>query len=325
MGCGGGSGGEVNHIPIVHDSQDWHDLRGRHVGGSEVAALFDLPADQVPAYMMRRYALWHVKAGNAPSPRVDNPRTKWGLRLEATIADAAAEDNGWAITRGGYVKDLTTEGLGCTLDFIVEADPAEDGPGALECKNTDWLVHKRSWLDEEPPLHILLQHQHQLAATGYTWGAVAALIGGNDLRIYRYKARPKLIAEIRRRVREFWASIAEGKEPPVDGSDSASAMLSALYPALDGDSVDMSASNEWAEAAHELFNAAAARREANETYEGAKNRVAALLGTHRRGYGNGWAVNCAVTPENPGREPKPGELIGKRAETRRYTVKEMVS
>lgn len=312
-------------IPIIHDSHEWHALRARHVGGSEVAALFDLPDEQVPGYMMRRYALWHVKAGNAPPPLVDSARPKWGLRLEAAIAEAAAEENGWTTTRGGYVSDATTPGLGCTLDFVIAADPDEQGPGALECKNTDWMIHKRSWTDDEPPPHVLLQLQHQLAATGYSWGVVASLVGGNDLKLYRYKSRPRIIAEIRRRVCEFWASIAEGREPPVDGSDSASSILASLYPELIDDAIDMGAGNEWAEAAHDLFNAAEARRAANDTYDAAKNRIVALLGTHRRGYGNGWSVNCAVTPANPGRDPKPGELIGKRAETRRYIVKEMAA
>jgi predicted phage-related endonuclease len=317
----------MNQPAIVyypHDSAEWHSIRARNVGSSEIGALFDLPDHQVPAYMMRRFALWHVKAGNAPPPPVDAVRPKWGLRLEQTIAEAAAEMQGWEIAKGGYVTDPATPGLGCTLDYVILSDPEEDGPGALEVKNIDWLVHKRSWTDDEPPPHVLLQLMHQLAATGYSWGAVAGFVGGNDLRIYRYKARPKLIAEIRRRVTEFWASIEAGTPPPVDGSDSASAILASLYPEVADDAVDMSLNNEWAEAANRLFDAAAGRKVANYAYEEARNRVAALLDGHKRGYGNGWAVTCSVTPENPGREPKPGELIGKRAEVRRYSVKEMV-
>jgi predicted phage-related endonuclease len=312
----------VTGIHYPHDSVEWHAIRAKNIGGSEISALFDLPDDQVPAYMMRRFALWHVKAGNAPSPPVDGVRPKWGLRLEAVIADAVAEEHGWEVIKGGYATDPATPGLGCTLDFVIASDTEEDGPGALETKSIDWLIHKRSWTDDEPPPHVLLQLQHQLAATGYSWGAVAALVGGNDLRLYRYKARPKLIAEIRRRVIEFWASIEAGQPPPVDGSDSASAVLASLYPEIIDDAVNMSLSNEWAEAANGLYDAAEARRAAGHAYDEAKNRIVALLDGHRRGWGNGWAVNCSVTPANPGREPKPGELVGKRAETRRYTVKE---
>lgn len=307
---------------IIHDSPEWHDLRSRHVGGSEVAALFDLAPEDTPTYLRSKFALWHVKAGNAPSPFVGNPRVKWGIQLEAVIAEAAATENGWSVQKGGYVTDVHCPGLGCTLDYVIEYDPKEAGPGALEIKNVDWLIHKKSW-ETEPPPHILLQHQHQLAATGYSWGVVCCLVGGNDLRVYRYAARPKLIAEIRRRVTDFWRSIGEGHEPPIDGSSSAAAILTSLHPQVDEDVIDMRESNEWAEAAHGLYMAAEARRRADDDYDLAKNRIAQLLAGHKRGWGNGWSVDTKIIPENPGRPAKPGEIIGKRKESRSYTAKEM--
>ena len=322
----------MNQIaPVIHDSPEWHSTRARHIGGSEIAALFDLPQTDRPNYLLTRFALWHIKASHVPAPIVDNPRAKWGLRLEQAIAEAAAHENGWTIQKGGYARDVTSPGLGCTLDYVIDAPgPRETelgftGPGAMECKNLDWLVHRRSWTDDEPPAHILLQLQHQLAATGFNWGAIPALVGGNDLKLYRYAARPVLIADIRRRVREFWASIDEGREPPPDGSDGASDVLAALYPTITDDVIDMRENNEWAEAAHAFFTASENRRTANAAYEEAKNRIAHLLGGHKRGWGNGWAVNCAVTPANLGREPKPGELIGVRMEVRKYSVKEMTT
>lgn len=315
-------GCEMSFTQIEHDSPEWHSLRSRHIGGSEVSALFDLAPEDVPGYARSRFALWHIKAGNAPPPVVDNPRVSWGLRLEAVIAEFAAAENGWSVQKGGYVTDTECPGLGCTLDYVIEYDPKENGPGALEIKNVDWLVHKRSW-DTEPPPHILLQHQHQLAATGYGWGAVCCLVGGNDLRVYRYKRDERIVAGIRKKVAEFWHSIDEGKEPPVDGSESASAVLKALHPVVEDDAIDMRENNEWAEAAHALYMAAAARKAADEDYDLAKNRVAKLLDGHKRGWGNGWSVNAKIVAANPGRDPKPGELIGKRAESRSYTAKEM--
>lgn len=311
----------MSFTSVIHDSADWHDMRARHVGGSEVAALFDLPRADVPNYLTSRYALWHIKAGNAPSPFVGNPRVSWGLRLEAAIAEGAAEENKWSVQKGGYVTDINCPGLGCTLDYVIDYDPTEKGPGVLELKNLDWMVHKKSWGDEPPP-HILLQHQHQLAATGYSWGAVVALVGGNDLRTYRYKARPKLIEDIRRRVTEFWRSIDEGREPPVDGSESAANVLASLYPEVIDDAVDMGSNNEWSGAVNDFHDAGEARRDANDRYEETKNKIVALLAGHKRGYGGGWSVNTSITPANPGREPKPGELIGTRKEVRRYTAKE---
>lgn len=316
----------MSTTPYVTGSPEWHALRAKHIGASEVAALFGVQ----PAYALSHYAMWHVKAGNAPPPEAGGERVFWGNRLESLVAEVTAEAEGWTIRKGGYAEDSQCPGLGASLDYEIEGNEALAaagyvGDGILECKTVDWLVHRRGWTGDEPPLFILIQLQSQCAARGFLWGAVGALVGGNDRVTYMYHARPKLIADIRRRVREFWVSIAEGKEPPVDGSDSASAVLASLYPTVVDDAVDMSASNEWAEAAHDFLNAAEARKAANGNYETAKNRVVALLEGHKRGYGNGWAVNCAVTPENPGREPKPGELIGKRAEVRRYTVKEMAA
>lgn len=251
----------------------------------------------------------------------------WGNRLESLIAEVTAEAEGWEIRKGGYASDDLCPGLGASLDYEIVGSPALEtegyqGDGCLECKAVDWLIHKRTW-DDEPPPHILLQLQVQCAARGFSWGAVAALVSGNQRLIYKYQARPRLIAEIRRKVTEFWASIDAGEEPPVDGSDSASDILRSLYPDIVDDAIDLSTNNEWAEAAHAFFNAGADRRVANATYEEAKNRVVHLLGGHKRAWGNGWIVNTSITPENPGRDPKPGELIGKRAEVRKYSAKEM--
>jgi len=301
---------------------EWLALRAKYVGASAVAALFGVQAD----YQLSEFALWHVKAGSAPEPDISGPRLTWGLKLEEVIGAAAAEEKGWTVRRGRYAIADDCD-LGASLDFEIDADPTGEfeGPGVLETKNVDWLVHKRKWVDEEPPPHILLQLQAQLAATGYTWGAVASLVGGNDLRIYPYAARPTLIAEIKRRVTAFWQSIADGRRPSVDGSAGASHVLAHLYAEPADDAVDMSYSNEWPEAVAGFLAAQKARKEADAGYDLAKNRVVALLGGHKRGWGAGYSVSTAITPAKPDREAAPGEIIKGRAETRRYTAKEMAT
>ena len=311
----------MSYTTFAHNSPEWHATRARHVGSSEIGGLYNLTPEDTPNYLNSRFSLWHIKKGNAPPTFVDNPRVSWGIRLEAVIAEAAAEENKWSVQKGGYFIDHTCPGLGASLDYVIEYDPTEKGPGVLELKNVDWLVHKRSWQNEPPP-HILLQLQHQLAATGYGWGAVCCLVGGNDLRTYRYAARPLLIADIRRRVREFWASIDSDDEPKVDGSESASEVLRALYPEIEDDSIDLRENNEFPEAAHALYMAAEARKTASVAYEEAKNRVIRLLDGHKRAWGGGWSVSTSITPASNGRPAEPGEIIGKRRESRSYTAKE---
>lgn len=309
-------------IPMPSTRDEWLVLRQRYVGASAVAALFDCQAD----YQHSHFALWHVKAGLAPEPDVSGPRLSWGLKLEGVIAAAAAEEKGWTVRRGRYAIADDCR-LGASLDFEIDHDPTGqfEGPGVMETKNVDWLQHRRKWTDDEPPAHILLQNQAQLAATGYAWGAIPALVGGNDLRIHVYAARPTLIAEIKRRVDAFWQSVADGTPPPADGSDSASHVLAHLYAEPEDDAVDMSANNEWSEAVAELIRAQKARKDADGAYDLAKNRVAALLGNYKRGWGGGFSVSTAITAAKQDRPAREGEIIKGRSETRRYTAKEMAA
>lgn len=312
--------------PYVTGTPEWHAIRAKHIGASEVAALFDMQ----PGYAMSRYALWMVKSGRAEPPEVGGERVFWGTRLESLIAEVTAEAEGWTIRKGGYASDDLCPGLGASLDYEIVGSPELEaegfiGDGILECKAVDWLVHQKSWTNEEPPTFILLQLQTQCAARGYSWGAVGALVSGNERRIYKYQARPNLIADIRRRAAEFWQSIRENRQPPVDGSESAARVLAQLYPEIADDAIDMSTNNEWSSVAHAFFNAGVSRREANAAYDEAKNRVVEILGGHKRAYGNGWQINTSITPENLGREPRPGELIGVKKEVRKFTVKEMAA
>ena len=309
--------------PMPATREEWLANRKRFVGASESAALFGVQA----AYALDHFALHHVKAGNAPPPPVDGPRVDWGKRLEIIIAEAVAEEHGYRIFKGRFAVADDCPRMSASLDFEIEEDVKGEfeGPGVLETKNVDWMVHRRSWTDGEPPIHILIQLQHQLGCTGYQWGIVAGLIGGNELKVYRYAAKPKLIADIKARVVKFWEDIEAGRAPDTSASESSAEVLRSLYPEPVDDAVDMSMSNEWPEAVARFIATAAAKKTATEDYEDAKNRVVALLGTHKRGWGGGYSVNTAITPAQPDREAKAGEIIKGRAETRRYSAKEQAA
>ena len=304
---------------------EWHAVRAKHVGSSEVAALFGVQPD----YAQSLFALWQVKAGNIPPPVVDNDRVRFGTKLEPLIAELAAEENGWTIAKGRYHEDVLCPGLGASLDYEIEApgpnDEGCEGPGVLECKNVDWMVHRRSWADGEPPIHITLQLQTQLACSRREWGVVVALVGGNQLLTYRFQARPKVIADIRRRTAAFWLSISEGKEPPVDGKDSTSDALRALFPEVTSQSLDLRSHNEFPVVCAELLSKAEERKRISEEEEELKNRLRAILGDAKSAYCDQFSVSVAVTPAKPDRAAKEGEIIKGRAESRRLTTKERVS
>ena len=76
-------------LPIPSDKAAWHALRAKHIGASEVAALFNMQA----AFQPGIYALWMDRAGRVPLPPVEIERAQWGLRLEDAIAAGAARLN----------------------------------------------------------------------------------------------------------------------------------------------------------------------------------------------------------------------------------------
>jgi len=310
--------------PIPEDRAEWLRLRRRYVGASEVAALFSAQ----PPYAMGVYALWMVKAGRMEPPDVSVERAAWGLRLENAIAEAAAEREGWRLLLGVYA---TRGRLGATLDRCIaeptEADRAElgehaEGPGVLELKNVDWLVHRRGWKDE-PPLHVLLQLQAQLYAVGYRWGAVAALVGGNDLRIYRYAARPALHAEMERRVAQFWRSIKANTPPAPDGSDATYRALVDMCDGADDEPADLAGDNE-APALAERYAAVTSQIAALEKERAElRNRLIEKLGGHRYGYAGEWRIAVAYSPGRPERRITPdmvGQVLPGRAASVRLIV-----
>lgn len=264
----------VDHIQF-ETREAWLAARQKNIGGSEIACLFNCQAD----YQQSHYALWQIKSGRIPSVDTAGERPAWGLRLEAAIAEGAAAKHGWAIEKGGYVPHPTVPGMACTLDFVIAKAEGHLTTGALEIKNVDWLQHKRQWQDE-PPLHIELQLQHQLACTGYEWGAVVCLVGGNQLaEPYYFERRPKIINEIEKRITVFWASVAASKEPPTDGAGTTAAAIAALFPEhVPGKDVELDGNNEFPERWATLKQAKADRIAAEKAEQASKSWLMATIG-----------------------------------------------
>jgi hypothetical protein len=313
----------VSALLEIPSAEAWHALRARHLGASEVAALFGAQAPYQPGV----YALWQAKAGRVPLPPVEHERAAWGLRLEDAIAAAAAEQQGWDIRPGRYASHPS--GLGATLDRIITAPSPADhaagcvGPGCLELKNVDWLQTRRgrAW-SGEPPMHVLLQLQAQLVATGFTWGAIAWLVGGNDLRVLRFNARPAIHAEIVRRVSAFWQSIRADQPPSPDGSDATFAAIMALREDPEDDEpADLCGDNEAEAAAADYLRGAAMAKEGEAMKATARNVLLSKLDGHRWAKSNAATISVSITPAKPPRPAQPEEIIPGRAESVRITVK----
>jgi predicted phage-related endonuclease len=319
---------------VIEHSPEWHAVRLRNVGGSEIAGLFSVQAD----YAQSAFTMFMVKSGRIPAPPVDDApgsRIWFGTRLEPAIAAMAAELHGWNLVKGGYCLSDTTPGQACSLDYIItEPGPEEiklgfKGPGVLQLKNIDMIQHKQKWTEDEPPFPVLLQLQHEIDCANCTWGAIVGMVGGNQLPAYRYAARERTIMLIRERVTEFWGRVHAGKPPMVDGSESTEEALAALYPTLMEDlPVDLSTDNEMPEICAGLIVATADRKGAEANEQAYKSRLREKMAGRKRAICNGYALNGVFTPANPGTRAgdfDPDKIIGERKEVLWWKVKELAA
>lgn len=251
-------------------------MRARHIGASEVAALFGLSP------YLTLFELWHIKAGNLPAPDLSgSDRIFWGTVLEPAVAEGAAAMKGWKVRKvHRYSVHPRIPGMGASLDYEIVAH--EHGPGCLEIKNVDWIVYRDTWEDGEAPLHIELQLQHQMACTSRSWGAIAALIGGNDLRVIERPRRLKTIEKIETAVAAFWQSIEAGT-PPKPDFQADGATLSALYrDSIGGKVVDLSTDNRLADLCAIYKASGAAESAAEKEKAAAKAEMLEKIGDAER-------------------------------------------
>lgn len=256
------------------DEAEWLELRKQDVTSTDVASLFGISP------WGTKFELWHQKKGTFEIPFVGNQRTRWGQRLEAGIAYGAAEEHGWEVEPFKTYGRLTDRRMGSSYDFRINK-PSDDA-GLLEIKNIDYLQFQRGWIMDsntlEAPPYIELQVQHEMLVAGMDTTHIAALVGGNDLRLIRREADADIQKIILKRVKEFWDSIDANEEPdPYFPPDSE--FVAKLYGfARTGTFEDMSENTELLDLIEMYKTAAGEEREAVKRKKEMKARILMLIG-----------------------------------------------
>lgn len=290
------------------------DFRKRHVGGSEVAALFDEHPN------LTHFELWHRKAGNiAESEFAGTERSQWGVALEPAIIDEACRRETWTLAdKPEFVSN--GRGLGGHPDAHVLIGEAR---ATLECKCVDRLI-VRGWGDE-PPMNYLLQVQTYMGLAGHDSGVLVALVGGNELRIWHYDFRPRLFAEIERRVENFWRSVEQG-DPPAPDFAADGRVIGELYGHGDGGHVDLTGDNYAAVLAQRFLSAKTDEKEARERAEAAKAELVQKIGNASTARLDGFALTARRTKDTAPTlitAAMVGTTYGGRNGCRRFEVREI--
>jgi predicted phage-related endonuclease len=215
---------------------EWLALRDRHVGGSDVAALFNewrlpdgstriLHVYEAPpegsifiecqSPYKSSFALWHEKAGLVRESFEETERVRAGKHLEPALASWAQETwPDWKLRKvRRYLQHDEEPGWGASLDY----EAVEKGHPPVEFKNVDWLIFRDNWQgdgdDLIPPIHVNLQLQSQIGVSRADHGWVVVCVGGNKLKRVRIEQHQPTQDRIREAVAMFWQGVREGAVP----------------------------------------------------------------------------------------------------------------
>lgn len=207
-------------LPADASEKQWHAVRAASLGGSDIGAIYMLDERRGP----RR--VFEEKHGYREP---DNTYTKWGRRLEASIAEGFEEDYGLATRRPpGTFAHIDRPWAIANVDrFVLDADGRAVAP--LECKNKSEYLSDE-WEGDEPPDGPALQAHWYMAVGGWSHAYVAGLIGGNRLQVFRLERDEELIEELFRFCGEWHQRhVVEGLPPAVDGLAATTELLARLW------------------------------------------------------------------------------------------------
>lgn len=269
-------------VPYTTEAE-WHALRDKTIGASEVSGLFD-----IEGAFNTRFELWTVKSGKIERKFEENERMFWGKKLESAIAEGIAEKQGYTLIKPeGYYLHPTVSGMGCTPDFFIRS-PKRKGKGTLEIKLVDYASFAK-WKNEEPPLIYILQNQHQMSCTGCQWGAVGVLVNGNQLHVYEYERHEATIRKLEKAVEDFWLDVALNKEPKAVAEDYE--LVREYHAITGGEPLDLTGDNHLPVLCQAAIDAAERRRAAEKEERAAKSEIVQKLGGAEYAYTQGYTVS----------------------------------
>lgn len=234
-----------------------------------------------------------------PRPPFAVEAADWGNTLEPIIIEEAAKRLGITVKELqvdyalSYLEDDEII-LQCSLDSIwegdgrtIETDPdlgiyviganqiALNGLGCCESKLTSAMP------EEEPPLYRgPLQLQAQMLCAGYTWGVIATLYRGTELRLFFYNASGNMQTKIIDVCKEFTRRVnSKSWYPAISPADAVKA-----YPTVDESKPAIELAGDVGEYARRLIEAKAQAKILEEEIDQLQSKIMDTMTDAEEGY-----------------------------------------
>lgn len=279
------------------------DLRRKAIGGTDVSAILGMNP------WRSAHDVWLEKLGLAETKLANPEAAEWGKILEDPISQKYARETGYRIyfPKPRFIRHPDRSWMGGSPDRLVVGQ--KRGVDVKTARLADAFKWGDPGTDEVPDAYLIQCHWY-LALLDYDIWDIAALLGGQDFRIYEIQRDREFEDMLVRRAEQFWNQyIVARVPPPIDYSVGAERMLQALYPRHGEELLVADAEDERLVSALRVarHNIVAAKQHGDEL----ENRLKERIGEHAGLMGQGWRA----TWKTPQDKPKTGlDIVNARKE-----------
>ncbi len=212
--------------PQVLSREQWLAERRRGIGSSDIAALIGADPYRGPL------DVWLDKTGRSPEGIETRPM-RLGHKLEPIILAEFTEETGHEAILDNRLAWHPSVSIACaTPDALLvdlQAGAELKAPGLRQAGH--W---GRSWGDEYPE-HYLAQCAWQMAVKGLDEWFLAALLGGQDFRVYHIRRDRDLEGGLLEAAERFWRDhVVNDRAPELDASEAARRYVEGRFPLSSG-------------------------------------------------------------------------------------------
>lgn len=182
------------------------EARRRGIGGSDIAVLLGVNPFKTP------YELYEEKVNGLQHDFSNNEKVMWGHLLEEPIAKRYEQLTGKEVITSSIVSHPEYPFLLANPDRLIAGKKH-----GLEIKAVGWN-QEHNWGEsgsEKIPEYYHAQISHYMLVLDYDRWDVAALIGGQELRLYSFYRDFDMDEEIIKVAADFWLNHVEKKIEPL--------------------------------------------------------------------------------------------------------------
>lgn len=207
--------------------EDWLTERRKSLGGSDVASILGMNEYSSP------YSVWADKLGKLPE-KEDNEAMRLGRDLEDYVAQRFTEKTGKKVRReNAILRNPDMPYLHANVDRVVVGENA-----VLECKTVSAL-NLAQYKNGEYPARFYAQCCEYMLVCGFEKAYLAVLVLGKEFLVFEIERDENELEALKGACEEFWHYVETKTPPPVDGTESSSKAITALYPESNDTTIDL--------------------------------------------------------------------------------------